>query len=196
MQYSILNLNAFILIIAIGYSLYCYIENDKYYNKDKFNYYNNNNSDKLKDRNNSPIQLVSQLKGYYYMNPMLALSLSITLFSFVGVPPLIGFFAKQMVLSAALDNGYIFMSLIAILTSVISAVYYLSVIKQIFFDKPDYNFNPALNNLNLNAFIKDKNIIIKKIKFSINDITISSYLSIIISTLTLITLVFMFIPQE
>jgi NADH-ubiquinone oxidoreductase chain 2 len=130
------------------------------------------------------------------MNPILALSLSITLFSFVGVPPLIGFFAKQMVLSAALDNGYIFMSLVAILTSVISAVYYLSVIKQIFFDKPDYNLNPALNNLNLNAFINDKNITIKKIKFSVNDITISSYLSIIISTLTLIALVFMFIPQE
>ena len=38
-----------------------------------------------------------------------------------------------MVLSAALDNGYVFMALVAILTSVISAVYYLSVIKQIFF---------------------------------------------------------------
>ena len=38
-----------------------------------------------------------------------------------------------MVLSAALDNGYIFISLIAILTSVIGAVYYLNVIKEIFF---------------------------------------------------------------
>ncbi len=47
------------------------------------------------------------------------------IFSFVGIPPLIGFFAKQMVLSAALDSGYVFLALIAILTSVISAVYYL-----------------------------------------------------------------------
>ena len=38
-----------------------------------------------------------------------------------------------MVLSAALDNGYIFISLVAILTSVISTVYYLIVVKQIFF---------------------------------------------------------------
>ena len=66
---------------------------------------------------------------------MLALSLAIYFFSFVGIPPIIGFFAKQMVLSAALYGGYVFFfTLTAILTSVISAVYYIGVIKQIFFD--------------------------------------------------------------
>ena len=69
------------------------------------------------------IQLISQLRGYFYVNPILALSLAITIFSFVGVPPLVGFFAKQMVLSAALDSGYVFLSLVAILTSVVGAVY-------------------------------------------------------------------------
>jgi NADH-ubiquinone oxidoreductase chain 2 len=53
----------------------------------------------------------------------------------------VGFFAKQMVLSAALDNGYIFISLIAILTSVIGAVYYLNLIKEIFFHSPEYKIN-------------------------------------------------------
>ena len=61
------------------------------------------------DKTNSPIQLISQLKGYFYINPVLAISLAITIFSFVGIPPLIGFFGKQMVLSAALDNGYVFL---------------------------------------------------------------------------------------
>jgi NADH:ubiquinone oxidoreductase subunit 2 (subunit N) len=42
-----------------------------------------------------------------------------------------------MVLSAALDNGYIFISLVAILTSVIGAVYYLNIIKEIFFHLPE-----------------------------------------------------------
>src|SRR5438309_7711919 len=149
MQYSISNLNAFILIISIGYSLYCYIYNDK-------------DKNDLIDRNNSPIQLISQLKGYYYINPLLALSLSITLFSFVGVPPLIGFFAKQMVLSAALDNGYIFLTLIAILTSVISAVYYLNIIKQIFFDKPEYKVNPILDNMDMYASISKDNVLVEK----------------------------------
>src|SRR5438128_4867686 len=91
------------------------------------------------------IQLISQLKGYFYTNPLLSLSLAITIFSFVGIPPLIGFFAKQMVLSAALDNGYVFISLIAILTSVIGAVYYLNVIKDIFFHYPNYQINYTSN---------------------------------------------------
>jgi NADH-ubiquinone oxidoreductase chain 2 len=105
---------------------------------------NRENHESMQDIDNSPIQLIDQLRGYYYINPVLSFSLAITLFSFAGVPPLIGFFGKQMILSAAIDSGYIFMSLIAILTSVISAVYYLAIIKQIFFDTPDYKENPAL----------------------------------------------------
>ena len=91
---------------------------------------------RLVDQNNSPVQLVSQIKGYFYVNPFIAISLSITLFSFVGIPPVIGFFAKQMVLSAALDSGYVFMALIAILTSVVGAGYYLNLVKEIFFTTP------------------------------------------------------------
>lgn len=184
MQYSVSNLNAFILLISIGFSLYCFVNENKDYNN-------------LQDKNNSPIQLISQLKGYFYINPVLALSLAITLFSFIGVPPLIGFFAKQMVLSAALDNGYVFMALVAILTSVISAVYYLAVIKQIFFDKPEYKLNSDLNNLslfgNISFIYKEKN---EKVRFGVENIVLSSSLTIIISILTLIILLFIFIPQE
>jgi NADH-ubiquinone oxidoreductase chain 2 len=167
-------------------------ENDtkKYKNEEVINKY------RSKDENTSPIQLISQLKGYYYINPMLALSLCITLFSFVGVPPLIGFFGKQMILSAALDNGYVFMTLVAILTSVISAVYYLAVIKQIFFEKPSYKLNPILNDLNLNCVISDGKTILKKTMLKANNIVISGSLSLIISILTLIILLFIFIPQE
>jgi NADH-ubiquinone oxidoreductase chain 2 len=135
-QYSLTNLNAFIILIAIGYTLYNYVWNDK-----TISYRN------LKDINNSPIQLISQLKGYFKINPFIAISLSITLFSFIGVPPLAGFFAKQRILISALDNGYIFITLIAILTSVISAVYYLVVIKSIFFDQKAYiSYNNSLSN--------------------------------------------------
>jgi NADH-ubiquinone oxidoreductase chain 2 len=173
MQYSISNLNAFMIIITIGYSLYFYtyrknedseknnsscdinnsekqeikyeeteITNDKIQVSTNNDKYDNN----LQDINNSPIQLVNQLKGYYYINSLLSLSLAITLFSFVGIPPLIGFFGKQMILSAAIENGYIFMSLVGILTSVISAVYYLTIIKQIFFYRSDFTINPELDN--------------------------------------------------
>jgi NADH-ubiquinone oxidoreductase chain 2 len=181
MQYSISNLNSFIILITIGYSLYLYT--------------NNNDSD-LQDKNNSPIQLISQLKGYFYINPLLALSLAISLFSFAGIPPLMGFFAKQMVFSAALDNGYVFITLIAILTSVVSAVYYLAVIKQIFFEKPDHSFNPELKDLSLSGNVINRTGLIHKFIYTTDNIKLSSSNTIIISTLTLIILLFIFIPQE
>jgi NADH-ubiquinone oxidoreductase chain 2 len=183
MQYTITNLNAFVILISIGYSLYFYVNDNKEYKE-------------LQDKNNSPIQLISQLKGYFYINPVLALSFAITIFSFVGIPPLIGFFAKQMVLSAALDSGYIFITLIAILTSVISAVYYLNIIKQIFFDRPDYKLSSAVDNMDLHASITKNNILMDKLIFKFNNVVLSSSLTISISVLTLVILLFMLMPQE
>ena len=183
MQYSISNLNAFIILISIGFSLYFYI-NDS----DEFK--------QLADKNNSPIQLISQMKGYFYINPVLSLSLAVTIFSFVGIPPLIGFFAKQMVLSAALDSGYVFLALVAILTSVISAVYYLNIIKQVFFDESEYKVNPEVTNMNLHGNIIKNNVLIKRLTFNTNSIVLSSYLTITISVLTLTILLFILIPQE
>ena len=183
MQYSLSNLNAFIIILSIGYSLYFYVNDNKEYKQ-------------LLDKNNSPIQLISQMKGYFHINPALALSLAITIFSFVGIPPLIGFFAKQMVLSAALDSGYVFITLIAILTSVISAVYYLNIIKVIFFEKPEYVLNPALNNMELHANAMKNNVLLEKFTFNVKNVVLSSSLTITISALTLMILLFMINPQE
>jgi len=190
-QYSISNLNAFIILIAIGFSLYCYISENKEH-------------EELMDKNNSPIQLVSQLKGYFYINPLLSLSLAITIFSFVGVPPLIGFFGKQMVLSAALDSGLIFLSLVAILTSVIGAIYYLSIIKEMFFSLPEYKINPVLENLVLKGNVlmagaeanaKNRKII-RKLNFNYSNIVISSPISFVISIITLVIVLFIFMNNE
>jgi NADH-ubiquinone oxidoreductase chain 2 len=183
MQYSISNLNAFIILISIGYSLYYYVNKSKEYKQ-------------LLDKKNSPIQLISQLKGYFYINPVLALSLAITIFSFVGIPPLIGFFAKQMVLSAALDSGYVFLTLVAILTSVISAVYYLNIIKEVFFYQPIYKVYHAFKNIDFHGNITKNKVLFEKLTFKLNNITLSSSLTITISLLTLIILLFIFVPQE
>ena len=79
--------------------------------------------------------------------------------------------------------------LVAILTSVISAVYYLNVIKEIFFDTPEYKINPYIKNLDMYASITKNNVLIKNISFKYNNIYISSYLTITISVLTLIILI-------
>lgn len=124
-QYTLTNLNVFIIIIAMGFNLYLYYTNTAEFNN-------------LPEKNNSPIQLINQLKGYFTINPSLSLCLVITMFSFIGLPPLAGFFAKLMVLTSALDNEKILLVLIAVFTSVIGAVYYLTIIKTIYFENPEY----------------------------------------------------------
>ena len=168
-QYSLSNLNAFILLINLGYSLYIYINITK-------------EDDKLLDRNNSPIQFINQIKGFFVLNPILSISLGLTLYSLIGIPPLIGFFGKQTILSSSLDQGYIFISLIAILTSVISAVYYLNIIKLIFFEKPNYITNSRVKT--------------KENEDTYNIICLSGNLTLVISILTLIITLFIFNPEE
>lgn len=87
----------------------------------------------IKD-NYSPVRYTSQLKGRFTQNPLLGVSLAITLFSMAGTPPLVGFFGKQMIIYAALHKGYYFLAITSVLVSVISAAYYLMVIKVVFFD--------------------------------------------------------------
>ena len=191
LQYSISNLNAFIILVSIGFSLYIYVYEDK---EDKEN---------LIDKNNSPVQLINQVKGYFHINSFIAISLAITIFSFIGIPPVIGFFAKQMILSAALDNGYIFMALVAIITSVIGAGYYLNLIKQIFFYKENYEINPSINNIGLVGYITpyysfDKNVNSNKeyISFKPKNISINSAVSSSISVITLLLILFIYMPEE
>lgn len=171
--------------------------------------------EKLVDENNSPIQLISQIKGYFYINPFISISLTITLLSFIGVPPMAGFFAKQMILSAALDRNQIFLALVAIITSVIGAAYYLNLIKQIFFYKSDYRRNSSMNDITLTAYVvnhdntmssEKEKIIDKKevnqkensnaVSFKPENITINSALSGSISSITLLLSLFIFIPEE
>nr|QBG64905.1 NADH dehydrogenase subunit 2 [Cordyceps cicadae]QZM06818.1 NADH dehydrogenase subunit 2 [Cordyceps chanhua] len=186
-QYIISNLNAFIILLAIGYSLYCYTSDNKEY-------------DQLLDKTNSPIQLITQLKGYFFINPILALSLTITIFSFAGIPPLVGFFGKQMVLSAALDKGLYFITLIAILTSVIGGIYYLTIIKEMFFSKSDYKINTILEhklfkgNVYNNKAINNKSL--RHIEYNYKNIALSSPITFTISILTLTILLFLFMNKE
>jgi NADH-ubiquinone oxidoreductase chain 2 len=183
-QYTISNLNVFFILLAIGFSLYCYTSENKEH-------------EELLDKNNSPVQLVSQLKGFFYVNPFLAISLAITIFSFAGIPPLVGFFGKQMVISAALDKGLLFLSLVAILTSVIGAIYYLSIIKEMFFSEPEYKFNTLLENLVIKGNITtNNNKKIKDVNFNYKNIVLSSPISFVISIITLVILLFIFMNKE
>ncbi|GDX36513.1 NADH-quinone oxidoreductase subunit N [Alphaproteobacteria bacterium] len=79
---------------------------------------------------------ISSLAGLSKSNPTIALCLSLLIFSTAGIPPLAGFFSKFYIISAVITTGYFKFALIAILLTVISAFYYLRIIKIIYFDTP------------------------------------------------------------
>ena len=77
---------------------------------------------------------ISDLSGISKKHPLLAISLLIILFSLAGVPPLGGFFAKFYVFVAVLEKEMYALAIIGLLTTVMSAFYYLKIIKTIYFD--------------------------------------------------------------
>jgi NADH-ubiquinone oxidoreductase chain 2 len=164
-QYSLSNLNAFLILVLIGYTYVNFDKKTKSY--ETVSSMHKGYKEKISEL--SPILAIDNLKGYFYLNPILAISLSVTLYSFIGVPPLVGFFAKQMILSSALDNGDIFMCLIAILTSVVSAVYYLYIVKHMFFEKSKFLLNISLKKI-VHISIQNINSLINTSNSSINSI--------------------------
>lgn len=117
-QYSLTSVNSFFILLAFGYL----INRGSGLETEGFN-------------KNSDIQLTQELSGQFRQNPILALSMIVCLFSMSGIPPLMGFFAKYAVLYTAIHNGYYFISLVAILASVVSAAYYLRVVRVLYFDE-------------------------------------------------------------
>ena len=122
-QYTLTNLNTFLILLAIGYII---------------NYKTIINKGSEKD-----IKFISELKGLFFSNPILSLSLTICLLSMAGTPPLLGFFSKQFVLYSAIENGYYFMAISGILVSIISASYYLRIIRIL---HTEIEFNKSLND--------------------------------------------------
>ncbi len=160
-QYSITNLNIFIIIISLGLFIYPYY---------LYNFEPRSGGQAI------DINFISQFKGIFFCNPIISFCLTISLFSMAGIPPLLGFFAKQFVLSSSLENGYYFMSLLGIIVSIISACYYLKIIKLLHTENIEYSYGGA-----------------KRARY--NHSLIPNTHSFIISTLTLIILLFVFKPS-
>lgn len=79
---------------------------------------------------------LDSLKGLNQRSPWHAFLMLIVMFSMAGVPPTLGFYAKFSVLQAALEAGYLWLVVFAVLMAVIGAFYYLRVIKLMYFDEP------------------------------------------------------------
>jgi NADH-quinone oxidoreductase subunit N len=79
---------------------------------------------------------ISDLGGLSQSQPGLALALAIFMFALSGIPPTAGFFAKFYVFLAAVNAQLTGLAVIGVVTSVISAFYYLRVVKVMYFDEP------------------------------------------------------------
>jgi len=95
---------------------------------------------------------INDLSGISKKHPLVALSFLIILFSLAGIPPLGGFFAKFYIFMSVIENEMYTLAVIGLLTTVISAFYYLRIIKIIYFDELKIPFD-KIKNLSLTSTI-------------------------------------------
>jgi NADH-quinone oxidoreductase subunit N len=93
-------------------------------------------------RNGQPMEQISDFAGLSRTNPLLAFFFAMLLFSLAGIPPLAGFFAKWYVFVAAIKADLFTLAVIGVLSSVVGAFYYLTIIKVMYFDEPVGQIEP------------------------------------------------------
>ncbi|MEO8486786.1 MAG: NADH-quinone oxidoreductase subunit N, partial [Betaproteobacteria bacterium] len=79
---------------------------------------------------------LDDFRGLNQRSPWWAFMMLLVMFSLAGIPPTLGFYAKFAVLEAAVSQGFVWLAVIAVLTSVVGAFYYLRIVKLMYFDDP------------------------------------------------------------
>ena len=98
------------------------------------------------------VEGIDELSGISKKHPLISIALLIILFSLAGIPPLAGFFAKFYIFMSVIENEMYTLAVIGLLTTVISAFYYLKVIKIIYFDDLKMPFD-QIKNINITSTI-------------------------------------------
>ncbi|HYW15081.1 MAG TPA: NADH-quinone oxidoreductase subunit NuoN [Allosphingosinicella sp.] len=91
---------------------------------------------RMRDKDGRPVESISSLSGLSTTRPWLAAGMAMFMFSLAGVPPLFGFWPKFLVFDAAVRADLTWLAAVGIATSVISAFYYLKIVKTMYFDDP------------------------------------------------------------
>jgi len=100
-------------------------------------------------RKDGNVEQIGDLAGLSTTNPAMATIMTILMFSLAGIPPLAGFWAKWYVFLAAIHAGLYTLAVIGVLASVVSAYYYLRIIKIMWFDESAGGFLPMAGELRL-----------------------------------------------
>ncbi len=102
----------------------------------------------MRDADGRPIEAIDALSGLSRTRPALAFAMAIFMFSLAGIPPMLGFWPKLSVFNAAVQAEMYVLAVIAVVTSVVGAYYYLRIVKVMYFDEPAPAFAPAESRLN------------------------------------------------
>ena len=89
---------------------------------------------------------IDDVKGLNARNPWMAGLMLCAMFSLAGIPPFLGFWAKLMVLGAAVQDGMLWLALLGVVAAVVGCFYYLRVVKVMYFDEPVGAPLPAHND--------------------------------------------------
>ena len=104
-------------------------------------------------RDEQPIADIKSLGLYAQIEPLKALCMAVLMFSLAGIPPLVGFWGKYFVLSAAIDAGLIWLALLGVIASVIGAFYYLRIIYIMYFGEDNNGLDCDMSRLHLGTLV-------------------------------------------
>jgi NADH-quinone oxidoreductase subunit N len=104
-------------------------------------------------RRGEMLEQISDLSGLGRRDPMLALWMTVFMFSMAGIPPFSGFWAKYFIFTAAVQAGLWTLAVIGVLTSVVGAYYYIRIIKIMYFDQPVEAFDVRPASLSMLAAV-------------------------------------------
>ncbi len=90
----------------------------------------------LEVKDGESINEISDFSGISRKYPFAAFTIAMFMFSYTGIPPLGGFFAKYLIFKSAIESELIFLSIFGLLLSVIGAFYYIRIVKLMYFDEP------------------------------------------------------------
>ena len=94
----------------------------------------------LMKREGKYLEEIDELSGLSKNHPLISFALLIILFSLAGIPPLAGFFAKFYIFMAVIESGMYTLAIVGLVATVVSAFYYIRIIKIMYFDEPKKPF--------------------------------------------------------
>ena len=100
----------------------------------------------IEDKDEANLML-DDYAGLSKTNPFIAFTMAMFMFSLAGIPPFAGFFGKYFLFKAAIESGFTWLTIIAVITSIVSVYYYLSVVMRMYFKDNERQLNVSNSRL-------------------------------------------------